>query len=217
MSAETTRGRLLEAALHLLAEGGPGALQARRLAAESGTSTMAVYTHFGGMRELVRELAQEGFVRLSRRLGQVPRTDDTVADLLALGLAYRDHALDNPSLYRLMFGVTTPDAVRYRGEQLDVVALSSDLTKGQPAFAQLVDAVRRVIAAGRIRPADPGLIAMQFWSATHGYVLLEIAGFFDGAPGIEQALLPLATTLLVGLGDTAEAVERSAARLRAAR
>jgi hypothetical protein len=71
----------------------------------------------------------------------------------------------------------------------------------------------RVIASGRVRPEDPALAAAQIWSAIHGYVLLEIAGFFDGTLGVEQVLRPLAVTLAVGLGDTIEAAERSAARL----
>jgi AcrR family transcriptional regulator len=217
VSDESPRSRLLEAAMHLLSDGGPEALQARRIAAETGASTMAVYTHFGGMRELIRALAREGFVRFGQRLGQAPRSDDPVADLFMLGLAYRDHALENPQLYRLMFGVTPPDALGRRGGELTVSALSSDLPEGGAAFAQLVEAVERTISAGRIRPTDPGMVAAQIWSTIHGYVLLEIAGFFDDGLGVEQVLLPLGVTLAVGLGDTAEAAERSAARLRGSR
>jgi AcrR family transcriptional regulator len=200
-----TRDRLLKSALRLLSDGGPEALQARRLTAEAGVSTMAVYTHFGGMRELVRELAREGFVRFGRRLRESPRTGDPVTDLFALGAAYRDHALDNPQLYRLMFGVTPP--LRH------ATALSGELPEGRAAYAQLVETVERVIASGRIRRADAEQAAAQIWSAIHGYVLLEIAGFFDGRQGVEQVLGPLGVTLVVGLGDTPEAAERSAARL----
>ena len=77
------RRRLLESAAHLLGEEGPSALSARRLAAEAGTSTMAVYTHFGGMPALVRAVVAEGFRRLYERVGAVPLTDDPVHDLHA--------------------------------------------------------------------------------------------------------------------------------------
>jgi AcrR family transcriptional regulator len=197
--------------MRLLAGAGPEAMQARRLAAEAGVSTMAVYTHFGGMRELIKELAREGFVRFDRRLEQAPRSDDPVADLFMLALAYRGHALDNPQLYRLMFGVTPPGALRHRGAALTVPEISGDLPEGRAAYGKLVAAVERVIAAGRIRGDDPGPVAAQIWSAVHGYVLLEIAGFFDR--GVEQVLRPLGVTLLVGLGDTVEAAERSVARV----
>ena len=43
------REQLVEAGMRVLERDGLPALSARKLAAETGTSTMAVYTHFGGM------------------------------------------------------------------------------------------------------------------------------------------------------------------------
>jgi AcrR family transcriptional regulator len=211
------RDRLLEAAIRLLAEGGPESLQARTLAAEAGTSTMAVYTHFGGMPQLIREIAREGFARFGRRLEEAPRSDDPVADLLGLGLAYRDHALDNPPLYRLMFGVTAPAGTRQAGTDLTTATIAGDLPESEAAFTHLVDAVRRIIDSGRARQEDPVRAAAQIWSAVHGYVLLEIAGYFGTDDrGVEQILLPLGTKLAIGAGDTAEAAGRSATAARRA-
>ena len=58
------RARLIEQAARILGEEGPSALSARRLATAAGTSTMAVYTHFGSMAGVVDEVATEGFRRL---------------------------------------------------------------------------------------------------------------------------------------------------------
>lgn len=198
------RGRLLDAAIRLLAADGPEALQARRLAAEVGMSTMAVYTHFGGMSQLMTEVMREGFIRFGRRMQEVPRGDDPVADLLGLGLAYRDHALGNPQLYRLMFGVTSPRA-RVGGKDSTVATVANALPEGQAAFAQLVAAVTRVIEAGGTSDEEPASAAAQIWSAIHGYVLLEIAGFFgDDGEGVERFLMPLGTKLAVGIGADPE-------------
>lgn len=46
----SVREEMLRAAVGLLDEHGPDALQTRKVAGAAGTSTMAVYTHFGGMR-----------------------------------------------------------------------------------------------------------------------------------------------------------------------
>ena|SRR5437879_4000113 len=211
------RDRLLEAAIRLLAAGGPEALQARRLAAEVGMSTMAVYTHFGGMGQLITEIMREGFIRFGRRMEEVPRGDDPVADLLALALAYRDHALENPQLYRLMFGVISPGG-RQGGKDLVVSAVANALPEGQAAFAQLVAAVTRVIEAGGTCEEEPASAAAQIWSATHGYVLLEIAGFFgDDGDGVERFLLPLGTKLAVGIGAAREHAARCARLIAAGR
>ena len=67
----------------------------------------------------------------------------------------------------------------------------------------------RVVEAGRVRPVDPVLAAGQFLSATHGYVLLELAGAFGEDGGGLEVMASLAGNLMVGLGDSREAVERS--------
>ncbi len=68
----TTRETLLEAALGLLEERGPGALRIRDLAAAAEQSTMGVYTHFGSKQGLLEQLYLHGFRRLERQLDDVP-------------------------------------------------------------------------------------------------------------------------------------------------
>jgi AcrR family transcriptional regulator len=213
-AGEGPRDRLLDAAIRLLEEGGPEALQARKLAAQIGASTMAVYTHFGGMGQLINAIAREGFARLSRRLEQVPLTDDPVADLFELGLAYRDHARDAPQVYRVMFGVTAPGGHRLTGK--DLTTNAADTAERVAAFAHLVNAVSRIIGVVDT-DEEPTEVAAQVWSAIHGYVLLEIAGYFghDGR-GLTQVLLPLGIKLVTGGGHPTEAVLESA-RIAAAR
>ena len=71
-STETATGaatdvatRLVEAAARVLAEEGPSAVSARRLANEVGASTMVVYTHFGGMDHVLGHVRREGFRRFA--------------------------------------------------------------------------------------------------------------------------------------------------------
>ena len=97
------RPALIEAAARLIATEGAAGLKLRRVAEEVGTSTMAIYTHFGGMPELRRAVRQEGFARLAARAAQLGESDDPVADLAGLGLAYHQVAMSNPHLYRAMY------------------------------------------------------------------------------------------------------------------
>ncbi|MDT3396865.1 TetR/AcrR family transcriptional regulator [Streptomyces sp. B1866] len=219
MSEPPVRERLIAAAVDLLAAEGPEAVQARKLTAEVGTSTMAVYTHFGGMPGLVDAVAREGFVRLGRALAAVERTDSPLADLMALGLAYRDQARAHPELYRVMFGVTAINGHRpVRSHVTTTGAAATDAGTGVPTadeatgaatgedrdealatFNVLVGAVEAAMAGGALRPADPTAFAAQLWSLVHGYVLLETAGYFDD-DGLERVLLPLMTAVAVGAG-----------------
>ncbi len=161
------RRRLIEEAARILGEEGPSALSVRRLAAGAGTSTMAVYTHFGAMSAVVDEVATEGFRRLIDHVDAVGVTDDTLADLQRMAGAYRDNALENPHLYGVMFGAIRVRALGGNGPDVEVC---------DAAFAQLVAGVTRAMAAGALRDGDAAAVAAQFWSALHGYVMLELAG-----------------------------------------
>jgi AcrR family transcriptional regulator len=204
------RGRVVEAALRLLSEGGPDALQARRLAAEVGTSTMAVYTHFDGMPGVVKAVVEEGFRRLADALARFGATGDPVADILLRGMAYRRTALENPHLYGVMFGLTAPGGRRIRGNDLTTTHTPAEDGEGRRAFDLLTEATTRAIDAGRFHPGEPYVAAAQLWSGLHGYVTLEIAGYFgEEGRGVEQVFAPFGITLAVGLGDDREAAERS--------
>src|SRR5689334_11229447 len=101
------RSALIDIGARLLLEEGPRALSTRRVAREAGCSTMAVYTHFGGMNGLVREMVYVGFAGLQRYFTRVSETDDPVSDMALLGRAYRHNAIANPHLYAVMFGASS--------------------------------------------------------------------------------------------------------------
>jgi AcrR family transcriptional regulator len=207
------RARLLEVALRMLEKYGPEALQARKLTAEVGASTQAVYTLFGGMPGLFEAMVADGFVHLARHVEAVPQTDDPVADFFSQGWAYSEWALSRPQLYRLMFGLTGGRLRMHGRLEMTVSGAVAHFPEGQAAADVMVRSLDRVQTAGRIRPGDTVIAAGQFLSATHGYVLLEIGGAFGQQGEGRQVIAPLAINLMVGLGDTREAAERS---LRAA-
>ena len=203
------RSRLVEVALQMLEGSGPEVLQARKLTAEVGTSTQAVYTHFGGMPGLFEAIVAEGFARFARYVAAVPETDDAVADFFTKGWAYCEWALTHPQLYRLIFGLTGGGLRSHAGLEMTVSGTLANVPEGRAALEVLVHSLARVTDSGRIRPEDPIVIAGQFLSATHGYVLLEIAHAFGEQGHGGQVIKPLAVNLMVGLGDRRKAVERS--------
>jgi AcrR family transcriptional regulator len=205
-----TRTRLLAGALRLLSSEGPEALQVRRIAAEAGSSTMTVYTHFGSMVELRNAVITEGLARFGTALGAPGSSEDPIADLFVQGVVYRDFARDNTHLYRMMFGVSTPKSNQETFRDLTVEDSPSALPEGQTAFDILAEVTARAARLGRISVTDTVALAAQIWSAIHGYVLLEIAGFYGTeGNGVGEVLLPLTVSLLIGSGDSKEAVERS--------
>ncbi len=161
------RARLIEEAARILGEEGPSALSARRLAAGAGTSTMAVYTHFGAMSAVVDAVATEGFSRLMAHVDAVGHSDDTIDDLRRSAAAYRDNALENRHVFGVMFGAISVGGFHGRGADPEVSIA---------AFDQIASLIERAMDAGALLSGDPRQVAAQFWSALHGYVMLELSG-----------------------------------------
>jgi AcrR family transcriptional regulator len=190
------RTALIDAAARLLAQQGPQTLSTRRIAAETGTSTMAVYTHFGSMSGLVREIVTEGFLRLQGFLTRVAATDDPVADMALLGRAYRQAAVANANLYAVMFG----------GESVAGFELTEeDRQHGRYAMVDVIECAGRCLSAGRFAAADPALITHQMWIATHGLVTLEIGGYLIEPCDADRCFEAMLVGLLVGAGDSPDA------------
>jgi AcrR family transcriptional regulator len=195
------REQLVEAGMRVLERDGMAALSARKLAAETGTSTMAVYTHFGGMTGLIDAIAGETFVRFTAALTEVEQTDDPVADFFVMGVHYREFALANPQRYQMMFG-TSADSLDRHHADLTVTGSASDRAEFAVSFEALLEVVRRMIGAGRIRDDGASVVAGRLWCLTHGAVLLEIAGFFGHeGHGVTEILAPITVDVLVGMGD----------------
>jgi AcrR family transcriptional regulator len=205
------RAALIEAGARILAVDGPSALSTRRLAAETGASTMAVYTYFGSMDELRRAIRAEGFTRLADMLEALPRTQDAVADLAAGGLSYLTSGLASPALYRAMFSDRPP---------------AGDDDAGTEVFQRVVDDVTRCMAAGRFDSAEPSMTvpwAGEIWTMRHGLVTLALTGLLP-AQQIQFLLADMTYRLAVGYGDQPSAARHSvqegmrdlAARVRSA-
>jgi AcrR family transcriptional regulator len=197
-SARDTRSLLIETGARLLAEHGSDALTTRRLAREIGASTMAVYTHFGGMDDVRRAIRDAGYARLALVWGEVSRTRDPVADLTVSGASYVGFALANPNLYRAMFFEMPSDGTHV--PPTDVAGTG-------------VDFVRQCMNAGRFNQADPWSVMWQLWAATHGLAAGILAGMIPRAE-IDERMRALGVTMYVGFGDDRPAAERSIARAR---
>jgi AcrR family transcriptional regulator len=168
---DALRDRLLAAASALVSTHGAAALTVRDLAARVGTSPSAVYSLFGSREDLVRAVGDAAFARFADRLAAVPHTADPGADLLALGLAYREHALDEPHAYRVMFGVAGAGAQE---------AARGEATRSA-TFLVLRDAVAALVGT-----EDADRPAMVLWALVHGLVELELNGLLPAAGAAER-------------------------------
>jgi AcrR family transcriptional regulator len=163
---EALRSRLLDCAGELLSAEGAKALSLRKLAADAGTSTTAVYSLFGSKPDLVNALYAEGFRRFGQRLQVVERTGDVVEDLVRLGLVYRDSALADPHLYPIMFTRAVPGFEP--NEEAGRLARST--------LQPVLELAREGVTAGTLADVSPELITISCWGFVHGLVSLELNG-----------------------------------------
>jgi len=206
------RTRLVEAAIRLLAAEGPSEVKARSVSSEAGLSTMGVYTHFGGVPELLQAVADEGFERQAGIFARVADTDDPMTDLCAMALACRDFAKTNAHLYDLMFGLSING--RYSPSRGSPAPESRERSAAfNTSYGFLRGQCQRLVETNCVREIDPDRLATQLWSALHGFIMLELGGYFAAVTDpAAEVLVPMCVNLIVGLGADPVRANASAAR-----
>lgn len=162
------RQELIAAALRITNEKGAEAITMRGLGQEIGVSRTAPYGYFKNKRDLLHAVAEEGFRTIERFNAELLSRAEPNAlyTLEAFGRAYVGFALDNPGLYRLMFG----DEVI--GEDRPPAMVEAT----DRAFGYLLAAFERGQKQGRIKPGNAFAMASVMWSIMHGLSSLLIDG-----------------------------------------
>lgn len=160
------RDRLCEAAERLFAEKGPEAVTMRQLASELGVSPMTPYRYFRDKDDILAAVRTNGFNRFAEALERAREAAGSPrAKGAAVGEAYLDFAFENPHTYKLMFDLNQPNEADY-----------PDLVEaGRRARETMTGYVTDQVASG-VMKGDPEEIGLMFWAATHGAVVLELAG-----------------------------------------
>ncbi len=96
---------LVITAAKLLEEKGIEALSLRGVAREAGVSQAAPYHHFKDRKALLAAVATRGFREITRRMDSRKKSGNSdTNELIDIGAEYVLFAVDNPNLFRLMFG-----------------------------------------------------------------------------------------------------------------
>jgi AcrR family transcriptional regulator len=197
--------RFIFAGLRVLHERGAAELTLRRVAQQAGSSTMGIYSCFGGRAGLLEAIYRRGFELLKDAITapQAGTPDQAGADpsraIIAIATAYRRFALGNPALYALMFERPLPGFDP--SPQLRSWALN--LT-----FTPLVEEVACAQAGGLLAGDDPIRPSYLLWTTVHGITSIELThavrsplpGWFVDSPAAgEQILLEAVRAVLTGL------------------
>lgn len=186
------RERLCEAAERLFAEHGPDAVTMRQLASDLGVSPMTPYRYFRDKEDILAAVRTNGFTRFADALEKArARASGARARGSAVGEAYVAFAFEHPHTYKLMFDLNQPHEADYP----ELVAAGRRARETMSAYVK--DLVAEGVLAG-----DPEQIGLMFWAATHGAVVLELAGKLP-AGAARELQLSLAAALRRGLAPGA--------------
>lgn len=160
------RQELLNTAEGHLADAGVEELSLRALARAVGVSQTAPYRHFNDKSELLAALATRGYQTLlsaletaGQRAGANP-----VEQMHAFAQTYVTYAVDNPDLFKLMFGPTLQPLEDH--PQLHAATRST--------YELVRTIMRRGIEQDVFRDEDDHYMANAAWSGIHGLAVLKV-------------------------------------------
>ncbi len=159
--------RAVEETIRLLAQQGDFGVPLTAVAQAVGCTAPALYGHFRNKNALLRAVREEGFGRLYCEKFAVfeQMRGDPFGYLRDGTYAYARFALDNPTLYRLMF--SPPQTLGASDDPWSSKA-------GRQILCLLLTALRLCQERGYLPGADPQRYGFMFWSTIHGAVSLNL-------------------------------------------
>ena len=162
-SVKLSRDVIVNAALAFLDREGSDALTINALAAHLGTKGPSLYNHvhsLDDLRRTVRMRVVGDIIEMLNTVCEGRTRDDAV---LVMASAYRSYAHHHPGRYSVFTRLP----------------LGGDDPEYSAATRAAAGPVISVLASYGIEGNDAFYAALEFWSAMHGFVLLEMTGVMD--------------------------------------
>ena len=168
------REALCACATELFAESGYEAVTMRALAKRLGCSPMTPYRYFENKAEIFDAVRSAAGSRFAEAIAGGARSDADLRERLrAMGRAYMNFALAEPSAYRILFELDLGE----RGVRRDQESI-----RGWTIMRGVVEeAVQARVLAG-----DPDVVAHLYWSGIHGLVALHLSGMLAFGHSLEE-------------------------------
>ncbi len=191
------RQEILDAASELFVKEGYESVSMRRIADRIEYSPTTIYLYFKDKAELLEQVCQDTFARLTQHLGRILQQPGDPLERLRRGLiAYVHFGLENPHPYRATFMMPIP-------ESFDKQKYVKADSPGLQAFDFLRRCVCDCISSGKLPTKDPELTSQTLWCGVHGVTALLIT--HSGFPwvGEEQIIESVVDTMIRGVSRAA--------------
>jgi AcrR family transcriptional regulator len=179
-------------AMNFIAKEDVDKLTLKVLSDATGTSRSAIYKHFKNKDALIETIIEQGFDKFDTETTIYLR-DDTKAFIdkfYLTGKLYVKFAMQNPNLYRLLFGK------KFAHIREELLSIKDEDCRG---FAALQKTVEDGHKQGILKKDDSYKQAIVIWATMHGFSSLIIDGFMDVEEVYEEVYATLFETLLSGM------------------
>jgi AcrR family transcriptional regulator len=159
-----SRDSIVNAALTFLDREGWDALTINALAIQLGTKGPSLYNHVDSLEDLRRTVRMRvvgDIIEMLNTVGEGRTRDDAV---MVMASAYRSYAHHHPGRY----------------SAFTRMPLDGDDPEFTDATRAAAAPVIAVLASYGLDGEDAFYVALEFWSAMHGFVLLEMTGAMNG-------------------------------------
>ena len=162
------RSAMIDAALTLISQHGPRGFSLSQAAKLAGVTVGAPYRHFPDKEALIAAIAAQGFSELESRIEAAAAANpgDPYPRLIALGEAYVQFAVDQPSHFQVMFDSRIH---RRRDPAVDAPA--------HRAFEILAATIHQI--AGQNDALHDETLIVATWSMVHGQAIFALDGCFS--------------------------------------
>lgn len=176
------RKEIVTAAAELADQHGLSKLTLTLVAQRLGVKTPSLYNHLDGLAELKKELAIWGMQLLKEAIREAAVGKAKDQAVLAIAIAYRSFAHSRPGLYRAIIGA--PDR---------------ECLEQKEAIGALMAVIKTVLTEYGLPEREHIHAVRGLRSMMHGFVTLEMAGWFIGAVEREDSYLQLIATFVNGI------------------
>lgn len=178
------RKDILSAAHELFIERGIEATSIRNIAERIEYSPATIYLYYKDKNEIIHALHQEGFKQLVSHFQVLAEVSDPFERLKAMGRAYTRFALENQSVYKLLFVMEEPL------QHVESCA-EPQWQEGDRAFDILKKTVAECQQQGHFNGLDTEKMSFVIWSTMHGLCTLRTSGHLGHVQAARDSAIDL--------------------------
>ena len=161
---------ILSEAVELIKETGFNDLSLHKLAERLGVKTSSLYKHISGKNDLIGGINRLALERLDSALKAAVEGKERGEALLALSLAYREYASENPELYNAIIHMPVWEDESLKRHGMTVIG-----------------AFRQVLEQYGLSEEEIYHYSRCFRSCMHGFISLQNSGFFTKGPSPDES------------------------------